>query len=94
MPIAISIVWDIIRTSNKSKQYADLLLKFDKVLGLQINKQKTEEIKIPEEIQKLISERQKARQEKNWEKSDQIRDIIIEKGYNIKDTKDGMIVTK
>lgn len=92
IPMAMSIVWDVIRKQNKSKQYAQLLLKFDQVLGLDIEKEQKEEEKLPEEIQELVNERQKARQEKNWEKSDQIRDIIIEKGYNIKDTKDGMII--
>ena len=35
-----------------------------------------------------------ARAEKNWAKSDEIRDRIISLGYSIKDTKDGIIVKK
>ena len=47
-----------------------------------------------EEIKKLIEERNVARQNKDWAKSDEIRDKITSNGYSIKDTKDGIIVEK
>ena len=37
-------------------------------------------------------ERKQARQEKNWAESDRLRDLIKEKGYEVKDTKDGMVL--
>jgi cysteinyl-tRNA synthetase len=43
----------------------------------------------PEEIDKLIAERQQARQEKNWAKADEIRDLLLEKGVELKDSADG-----
>lgn len=89
MPIAISIVWDVIKYPKKSKKIAELLLKFDQVLGIKIDEKPKESIELPEEIQKLLEERKKARKDKNWELSDKIRDIIKEKGYTIKDSKDG-----
>lgn len=92
MPIAMSIVWDVIKYPKKSDKLANLLLKFDEVLGIKIDEMPKTEIEIPEEIQKLIEERKKAREEKNWELSDKIRDIIKEKGYIIKDSKTGMTV--
>ena len=51
-------------------------------------------ITIPEEIEKLLEQRKQARQEKNWALSDKIRDEIKEKGYIVKDTKEGMTVEK
>ena len=95
MPVAMSVVWEIIKNPTKSKQLADLLLDFDKVLGIKIDeplKQKQEEL--PEEILELIEKRKKARQEKNWALSDELRDKIIENGYAVKDSKDGMTVEK
>lgn len=95
MPVAMSVIWEIIKNPTKSKQLADLLLDFDKVLGIKIDeplKQKQEEL--PEEILELIEKRKKARQEKNWALSDELRDKIIEKGYAVKDSKDGMTVEK
>ena len=95
MPAAMGVVWEVVRQDKKSDKFAKLLLKFDTVLGLKIdeecNKPKEE---LPEEILKLIEERKKARENKEWDKSDELRDIIKEKGYEIKDTKDGMEVKK
>ena len=60
----------------------------DKVLGLNLfNEEETLTI---EEIN-LIEERKKAKQEKNYEKADQIRKLLFERGLEIKDTKDGFI---
>ena len=92
MPLALSVVWDVIKYDKKSKKLADLLLKFDSVLGLNIDKQ--EKINLPEEINEIIKQRKQARENKDWNKSDELRDKLISLGYNIKDTKDGMIVTK
>ena len=95
MPAAMGVVWEVVRQDKKSDKFAKLLLKFDTVLGLKIdeecNKPKEE---LPEEILELIEERKKARENKEWNKSDELRDIIKEKGYEIKDTKDGMEVKK
>ncbi len=103
MPGAMSIVWEVARNSKKSNKFAKLLLDFDKVLGLDIKnsekylsefKKMNETDEIPEEINKLVEERKQAREDKDWEKSDKIRDLIISKGYSIKDTKDGIILKK
>ena len=93
MPIAMSVVWDVVRYPKKSKALANLLLKFDGIMGLNINKEEERE-ELPEEIQKLLEERKIARENKDWELSDKIRDIIKEKGYIIKDSQKGMIVEK
>lgn len=95
MPLAMSIVWEIIKNPSKSKRLAELLLKFDTVLGLKINepiKQKLEEV--PINIINLAEKRKKAREDKNWEESDKIRDEIVKQGYTIKDTKQGYELTK
>ena len=94
MPIAMSVVWDVIKYPQKSKEFAKLLLRFDEVLGLKIDEEKSITQNIPDEIIKLIEERNNARENKDWELSDKLRDIIKEKGYNIKDTKSGIQVEK
>lgn len=91
MPLAMGVVWDAVRYEKKSTKIAELLLKFDTVLGLKIDEeQKTKKLEIPREILDLVEKRKQARQEKNWEESDRLRDLIKEKGYEVKDTKDGM----
>ena len=88
MPLAMSVVWEAIKYSEKSNKIAKLLEKFDTVLGLKIVEKKQEK-EIPQEILELVEQRKQARAEKNWAESDRLRDLIAEKGYNIKDTKDG-----
>lgn len=94
IPLTMSFVWSAIRYEKKSSKIAQLLLKFDTVLGLEIEKEDKNEIQIPEEILKLVEERNIARKEKNWEESDRIRDLLQEKGYVVKDTKDGTKISK
>ena len=92
MPLAMSAVWEAVKYQDKSPKIAKLLEMFDTVLGLKITEKREEEI--PEEILDLVEQRKIARQDKNWAESDRIRDLITEKGYRVKDTKDGVEVSK
>ena len=95
MPAAMSIVWEVVRNENKTPKLAELLLKFDSVLGLKIDQEtKAPKQDIPDEIMQLVNERIEARNNKNWTKSDELRDLIQQKGYEIKDTKDGTEIKK
>ncbi len=89
MPVAMGVVWEVVRQEKKAPKFAQLLLKFDAVLGLKIDETKEEHSKIPNDILALIEQRKQARQEKDWAKSDELREQIQSKGYEIKDTKDG-----
>ena len=89
MPLAMSVVWDVVKNPKKSKKLAELLDKFDTVLALSLDKKSENQEKIPDEVLKLAKERLKARQEKNWVESDRLRSEISALGYSIKDSKDG-----
>lgn len=92
MPLALSVVWEAVKYPEKSPKIAQLLKKFDTVLGIKIDE--VQETKIPQEILDLVEERKQARSDKNWSESDRLRDLIAEKGYIVKDTKDGTEVLK
>ena len=92
MPLALSVVWEAVKYPEKSPKIAQLLKKFDTVLGIKIDE--VQETKIPQEILGLVEERKQARSDKNWNESDRLRDLIAEKGYIVKDTKDGTEVLK
>ena len=95
MPIAMSVVWEVVKNPAKSKELANLLLEFDKVLAINIDKQvENTEIELPEEIKNLVEQRKTARENKDWALSDKIRDELKEKGYIVKDTKNGMEIEK
>ena len=49
---------------------------------------------LPAEVQKLVNDRQTARAAKDWAKSDQLRDAILDMGYLVQDTKEGMKVIR
>lgn len=94
MPVAMSVVWDIVKNPKKSKDLQNLLLKFDEVLGLDLKNYKPEVISLPEDVKGLVEKRKLARENKEWIESDRIRDEIIKLGYSVKDTKDGMQIRK
>ena len=95
IPVAMSVVWEVVKEPNKSKDLAELLVDFDRVLGVDIQKEtEKQEMDIPEEIKELLEQRKQARQNKDWTLSDKIRDELKEKGYLVKDTKEGMTVEK
>jgi len=83
-PKALALMWKLIKTNKISY---DLLLEFDKIFGLNLNKVKKP--KIPEKIKKLAQQREKYRKEKNWKKADKTRKEIQKLGYKIKDTSKG-----
>lgn len=92
LPLAVGVVWKMLKNEPKSKDVFNLLMKFDTVLSLNLGKE--DEVEIPEEIKNLANERVQARAEKNWAKSDELRDLIKSKGYLVKDTKDGYEISK
>ncbi|MCX6751765.1 MAG: cysteine--tRNA ligase [Candidatus Nomurabacteria bacterium] len=92
-PRALSLLWDVIKDENLSP--ADkkaTILDFDKVLGLGFENLKEE--KIPKEIIKLAEEREEVRKNKDFKKSDELRDKINSLGYEIKDSSDGYKINK
>ena len=79
-PQSLALVWNLIKDDNISK--ADkkaTILDFDKVLGLDFKKLKKKII--PNEIIKLIEEHEKARSNKDFKRSDELRDQINLLGY-------------
>jgi cysteinyl-tRNA synthetase len=68
------------------------ILDFDKVLGLGFALLKQE--KIPEEILRLVQAREEARKNKDFSKSDELREKINALGYKVKDLSNGQKVYK
>jgi cysteinyl-tRNA synthetase len=95
-PKAIAVLWELVKDGTISPvDKKATLLDFDKVLGFGLDKVSNEEkIEIPPEIESLAIERMAARENKNWTKSDEIRDQIKNLGYEIKDTEDGYKISK
>ena len=93
---AIAAIFDLIKYANtnlneeSSKELVEYTLnnfvELCNVLGIVY---KTDEI-LEEEIIKLIEERTEARKNKDFKKSDEIRDLLKEKGIILEDTQEGV----
>ena len=94
MPLALSFVWEAAKFEKKNKEIANILAKFDTVLGLKIDEINELQEEMPQEILDLIEQRKVARKNKDFTKSDELRDELIKRGYTVKDTKEEMIVKK
>ena len=90
-PEALQVLWKLVR-DEKAKGKLETIKKMDEVFGLDLLK--IEKIKIPKEILELVKEREKARKEKDWKKSDLLRIEIHKKGYSVDDTEHGSRITK
>lgn len=99
MPLAMGIIWELVRNDIKSEKIAKLIEEFDEVLGLDIKNSdkylsQHKKIELPEEVKRLLEQRTLARENKDWALSDKIRDELKQMGYNVKDSKEGMTVEK
>jgi len=87
-PKAITILWDLVKDSNvNNADKKATLLDLDNIFGFGLALIKDEVI--PEDILKLVREREEVRLNKNWAKSDELRDQIKSLGYEVKDTEEG-----
>jgi cysteinyl-tRNA synthetase len=94
-PQAVAEIWNMLKdeTLSLGDKYATLLL-MSEVLGLGLEHVTKEKISLPQEVSQLLTERKIAREEKNFQASDILRDKIQKLGYLVKDTKDGQIISK
>ncbi len=92
-PLALATVWELVKdTEINNADKKATLLDFDSVLGLGLDKIQKEEI--PENILEIAKEREEARKEKNWQKSDELRNKIRDMGYELKDESSGPVISK
>ncbi len=92
-PRALSLLWDLIKDENISgADKKATILDFDKVLSLGFKNLKEE--KIPSKIIKLSEERELARKNKDFQKSDDLRAKINSLGYEVKDSSEGYKINK
>ena len=94
---AIASVFELVKfanttaTSANSKEFLqglyDKIVTLTDILGLIVEK---EEELLAEDIEALIEERQAARKAKNFQRADEIRNELLEKGIILEDTREGV----
>lgn len=93
-PKALAVMWKLIKSNYPGSAKKQSLLKMDKVLGLGLDKIKKEELVVPAEVKKLVSQREVARKNKDWSRSDELREKIESMGFTIEDTEKGAVIKK
>ena len=97
---ALGFLFETIRETNRAmdqneldaasaKAWLDWWKRINKVLDLETEN----EILPPLEVAQLAKDREKARREKKWNQSDELRDRISARGWEVRDTKDGQKLT-
>ena len=101
-PQAVALVWDLLRDQAIAPAVKRVsLAEADRVLGLGLGESgpvaRVTVISmgdLPDEVKRLLSARQEARDNKDYKKSDDLRAQIAKKGFDVKDAPDGQKVTK
>lgn len=95
MPNVMANFWNMLNSKklSDSEKYR-LALIHDQIMGLNMEGFERKSVVIPEAVYKLMEEREAARKNNDWERSDQIRLEIEGKGFVISDSPAGAVVSK
>jgi cysteinyl-tRNA synthetase len=94
VPEVLALIWKLTKDEQvKDEDKKATILDFDKVLALDLGKEKNEEV-IPEEVMRKVLERKTARQKKDFKESDRLRTEIEKMGYAVEDEKDDCKIRK
>lgn len=100
---ALAALFDLVRELNilcdrdllghhDAKKILALFSKWDQVLAVLPLEEKSEEV--PPDLLKFLEKREKARSERDWKMSDEMRDLIYSRGFLIEDTPQGARLKK
>ncbi len=95
-PKALALTWEAVRSSELSAaEKWDFLVAAEAILALDLLEPPAEQAaELPARVQALLDERAVARKAKDWKKSDELRDAILQEGYIVKDTPQGQQTEK
>jgi cysteinyl-tRNA synthetase len=98
---ALGYLFESIRETNRAMDRdemdaacANAWLDWWKRINTMLDVEADIEIALPPEVAQLAQERDSARREKNWRRSDELRQQILELGWEVRDTKDGAKLTR
>ena len=89
LPRALAVLWELTRSNLPPATLRATVDSFDTVLGLGLQEWKPVVSDIPEDIRVLLSERERARSGRDWERADHIRAALSARGWRVEDSKEG-----
>ncbi len=96
---AITVLYDVLKADTTAATKRACIEEIDKVLSLDLLKnaaasnEQTDSTEIPAEIQSLVEERAAARKNKDFARADAIRDQLTALGWQIRETREGTVVS-
>lgn len=91
-PQGLAVMWEMLKSNIPDRDKLELLLDFDQVLGLNLDK--VDETVIPDNIKQLVADRERLRKTGEFVKADEVRMQMEKLGYIIRDTDHGSIIDK
>ncbi len=100
--MAITVLYDVLKSKANAATKLALINDFDKVLGLDlvanaklfIEESANASADIPAEVMELVEQRKEARKAKDFALADELRDKIASLGYEVKETRQGTEISK
>ena len=97
---ALGFLFESIRQTNRAMDQneidaasASAWLDWWKRINTVLDVEAEADVVIPHEVTRLAQQRENARREKNWKRSDELRQQISALGWEVRDTKDGVKLT-
>ncbi|MFA5643995.1 MAG: cysteine--tRNA ligase [Patescibacteria group bacterium] len=98
IPKTLSLISEIFKSDLSNRDKLATILDFDLVWGLRLDKKAEEEaedlVVLPDKVKKILEERIEARKNKNFSKSDELREKLDSLGYSVEDLINGKINLK
>lgn len=90
--MAITVVYDMLKSDINDKTKLELVKSFDYVLSLNLTalRDAEDDTELEAHIMELINERTAAKKEKNFARADEIRNQLLEEGIILEDTREGV----
>ena len=100
--MAITVLYDVMKSKANAATKLALINDFDKVLGLDLvanaklflEESANASADIPAEVMELVEQRKEARKAKDFALADELRDKIASLGYEVKETRQGTEISK
>ena len=100
--MAITVLYDVLKSKANAATKLALINDFDKVLGLDLaanaklflEESANASADIPAEVMELVEQRKEARKAKDFALADELRDKIASLGYEVKETRQGTEINR
>jgi cysteinyl-tRNA synthetase len=98
---ALGFLFESIRETNRAMDQnemdvasANAWLEWWRRIDTVLDLESETDVSVPHEVAQLVEQRENARREKNWKRSDELRERISALGWEVRDTKDGPKITR